>query len=152
MPTSFSCQRASVPLICIRSERLRARRSAVSVWSRTREKNLSDNKKPGVERRASPSIPWATQFVRPLGRMCSKLDCLLSGVGNQPHLILVGRPGLSADYPPNPGTANIGKVYQNPKSRQVAFKIFLCPVDTSRREFHRPMWKNRVRSSRVPVI
>jgi hypothetical protein len=69
------------------------------------------------------------------------LDCFLSGVGNQPHLILVGRPGPSADFPPNPGSANIRRVYQNPKFRQVAFKIFLCPVHTSRCEFHRPLWK-----------
>ena len=64
-----------------------------------RVKSLLDNKKPGFERRAIPSIPWATHSVRPLGRMCSMLGCFLSGVGNQPHLIMVGRPGPSATSP-----------------------------------------------------
>jgi hypothetical protein len=38
MPTSFSCQRSCVPLNSFRSERLRSRRSASSVWSRGRGK------------------------------------------------------------------------------------------------------------------
>ena len=41
--------------ICFRPERLRARRSAKPVWSRSRE-NFGTNKKPGDERRANPSI------------------------------------------------------------------------------------------------
>jgi hypothetical protein len=45
-----------VPFNTYRSERLRSRRSAISVWSRKREKNITDNKKPGNERRADPSI------------------------------------------------------------------------------------------------
>jgi hypothetical protein len=60
MPASFSCQRSIVPFNCFRSERLRARRSAGSVWSR-RSDLKTDNKKPGVERRATPSIPRGIQ-------------------------------------------------------------------------------------------
>lgn len=40
---------------------------------------MAENKKPGVKRRAIPSITL-------VGRICSKLDCCLSGVRNQPHL------------------------------------------------------------------
>ena len=129
MPTSFSCQRSSVPLICFRSERLRSRRSAVSVWSRFRDlKNLLDNKKPGFERRAIPSIPWATHSVRPLGRMCSMLGCFLSGVGNQPHLIMVGRPGPSATFPriqPPPTSGEYSRIQNSVKLHSRFFYVRL---------------------------
>jgi hypothetical protein len=136
MPTSFGCQRSSPDATAIGISAPGGAR--IRFGAEPAKKPFWTIKKPGFERRAIPSIPWATHSLRPLGRMCSMLDCFLSGVGNQPHLILVGRPGPSADFPANPGSANIRRVYQNPKFRQVAFKIFLCPVHKSHCEFHRP--------------
>lgn len=46
-----------VPLINFRPERLRVQRSAASIWSRPCDLNSTGNKKPGVERRATPSFP-----------------------------------------------------------------------------------------------
>jgi hypothetical protein len=59
-------------------ETLRSRRSRQS-----RKNGVAGNKKPGVKRRAIPS-------THPVGRICSKLDCCLSGVRNQPHLYFEG--------------------------------------------------------------
>src|SRR5215469_4849608 len=55
-------------------EPLRSRRSR-----HDRKTGVTENKKPGVKRRAIPS----TDLV---GRTCSKLDYCLSGVRSQPHL------------------------------------------------------------------
>jgi len=47
-------------------------------------------KKPGVERRACPSIRFGCCLpAQPPGRICSKLVVLVPGVRNQPHLYLV---------------------------------------------------------------
>ena len=56
-------------------------RSGVGPAKKTRKQN----KKPGDERRANPSLPLAPVPCA-LGRMCSKLVFFLSGVRNQPHL------------------------------------------------------------------
>lgn len=73
---------------------LRSRRSR-----HNRKTGVTENKKPGVKRRAIPS----TNLV---GRICSKLDCCLSGVRNQPHLVFcrgdyrpVGATGLQPGLP-----------------------------------------------------
>ena len=44
------------------------------------------NKKPGDERRASPSYSCGRSYPAPPERMCSKLDFFLPGIRNQPHL------------------------------------------------------------------
>jgi hypothetical protein len=84
MPTSFSCQRSFVPFIKFRSERLRSRRSAESVWGRICD---TANSKKNPARAPGESADHIRRKVRaPLGRMCSKLDFFLSGIRNQPHL------------------------------------------------------------------
>jgi len=84
-------------------------------------KKLTDNKKPGDERRANPSISSGATFAR-LSDGCAR-----SSISFYPVFVTnltsgwVGRPGPSADYRPNQGTANFTSVYQNPNFRQVAF-------------------------------
>ena len=80
MPTSFNCQRPFPESRAIGN--LRSRRSAAAFWSRRCE-----NKKPGVERRACPSIRFGRVLVaQPPERKCSKLVLQKPGVRNQPHL------------------------------------------------------------------
>jgi hypothetical protein len=76
-PASFNCQRTMSR--CISSGL-----SAPGGAARGRETGVAENKKPGVKRRAIPSTHLG-------GRICSKLDCCLSGVRNQPHLCLEGK-------------------------------------------------------------
>jgi hypothetical protein len=78
LPASFSCQRTAVQL---------SFRQTVSAPGRARNRfgaSSAENKKPGVERRASPSL---SDCHLSDGRNRSKLDVFLSGVRNQPHLI-----------------------------------------------------------------
>ncbi len=98
-----------VPLIYFRSERLRSRRSAVSVWSRSREKNLRTIKNPASSAgrfRPSPG----PRFSRASRTEWLEARLFLPGVRNQPHLISVGRPGPSADSPTVQGSTNITAV------------------------------------------
>jgi hypothetical protein len=83
MPTSFSCQRP-FPDFLLSGSPLPAERSA------DLEPSLRvPIKKPGVERRASPSIRLGRSLpAQPPERICSKLVCLVPGVRNQPHLNL----------------------------------------------------------------
>ena len=124
MPTSFSCQRSSVPVNCFRSERLRARRSAVPVWSRRSEKSVQTIKNPATSAgRIRPSLQ--ASFPRAFGRMCSKLGFFLPGICNQSHLWMSRQARSVSRQAPNQGSTNFTPVYQNSKSRQVAFTIFL---------------------------
>jgi hypothetical protein len=90
MPTSFSCQRSlfrsTVADRSISAPGGAQHRFGADVANNVVANIAATNKKPGVERRASPSIAWATPWERPLGRHCSNLDCFLPGVRNQPHL------------------------------------------------------------------
>ena len=99
----------AVPLIYFRSERLRSRRSAVSVWSRSHEKNLRTIKNPASSAgrfRPSPG----PRFPRASRTEWLEARLFLPGVRNQPHLISVGRPGPSADSPADQGSTNINTV------------------------------------------
>jgi hypothetical protein len=51
MPASISCQRAPIPANRYRLKCLLVKRSATMIWS-----HVASNKKPGVERRAYPSL------------------------------------------------------------------------------------------------
>jgi hypothetical protein len=81
--------------------------------------SVTDNKKPGVERRANPSFSSGATFARlPDG-------CARSSISFYPVFVTnvtsgsVGRPGPSADFPANQGSTNITQVYRNFDQRQV---------------------------------
>jgi hypothetical protein len=85
MPTSFSCQRSSFR--STNSERnVSAPGGALSrSGAGAAKKSETQIKNPATSAgRIRPSL-WVL-CVCTLGRMCSKLDFFLSGVGNQPHL------------------------------------------------------------------
>jgi len=83
-------------------EKLVLQDSPLPAEPHARKTGVTENKKPGVKRRAIPSTAF-------FGRACSKLDCFLSGIRNQSHLVnsgeITGPPG-----PPGvPGLPTSGK-------------------------------------------
>lgn len=72
MASFLQLSKSYVPTLSIRNSPLPAEPPQLKA-------SVTGNKKPGIKRRATPS----TTLV---GRICSKLDCCLSGVRNQPHL------------------------------------------------------------------
>ena len=81
LPASFSCQRAAIRLTCCQ---IVSAPGGARSWFGA---SSAENKKPDAERRAFPSCADCHASG---GRSCSKLDVFLSGVRNQPHLILEG--------------------------------------------------------------
>jgi hypothetical protein len=118
MPASISCQRATFP-------------PSTSGWNvfpsreaQGEEKNhLASNKKPGVKRRAFPSLLRA-DYAWPLGRKCSKLDLKLPGSLYQSHLWMSGKSGSSERTVLSQASADIRRYYQDSKIRQAYFKLF----------------------------
>jgi hypothetical protein len=104
------------------------------------------NKKPGVERRASPSFSWAAHGGRPLGRNGSKLDIFLPGIRNQPHLEICMRRTQtrpSDDSSTNRRSTDIKVVYRFLTRRQV-FLIYFCRVTgRSACGLRCKLWKSR---------
>ena len=75
-----------------------------AVWSRP-----ANNKKPGVKRRADPSVSGPL-FPRNPKRMYSKLDCRLSGARNQSHLFEKARLGFRTALGNAQGTTDFNGV------------------------------------------
>ncbi len=112
-----------VPLICFRSERLRFQRSAVPIWSRPCESNHSGNKKPGVERRASPSLlqAFSSGLLDGIARCSMRVYPVF--VTNLTSCELRS-PGASVGCPPVRGPTNIRGLYQHFHARQAAIQKY----------------------------
>jgi len=80
----------------------RSQDSPLPAEPHARKTGVTENKKPGIKRRAIPSTPSQ-------GRTCSKLDCFLSGVRNQSHLVISGEITGPPGPPGVPGLPTSGK-------------------------------------------
>ena len=80
----------------------RSQDSPLPAEPHARKTGVTENKKPGVKRRAIPSTPSQ-------GRTCSKLDCFLSGIRYQSHLDATGEITGPPGPPGVPGLPTSGK-------------------------------------------
>ena len=92
-------------------------------------KKPKQNKKPGDERRANPSIS--------LGRMCSKLDFFLPGVRNQPHLWMSRQARSVSRLPRESGLHQHQESISKSKVQSSCIQDFFMCLSQSPCEFHR---------------
>ena len=140
MPTSFSCQRSSFRSTVSDRNVSAPGGARIQFGAEPAKQTRNQIKNPATSAgRIRPSL-WAS-FPRALGRMCSKLVFLLSGVRNQPHLWMSRQARSVSRLPRESGLHQPQRSIAKSKFPSSCIQDFFTSPSQSPCEFHRKLWK-----------